>query len=65
MTIESTIGDSRIWTCGFLRGKGKATGRGGKKQSLTEKRRGAEGPDQGICTLVREGYERFGKIVLQ
>jgi len=28
------------------------------------KRGGAEDPDQGMCAFGRDGYERFGKIVL-
>ena len=34
------------------------------KVRLTVKRRGTEDPDLGTCVIGRDGYERFGKIVV-
>ena len=44
--------------------KSKAAVKHEKKVWQTEKRRGAEEPDQGVCGMGRDGYERFGKTVL-
>jgi hypothetical protein len=51
---------------GFLRAKKVRLWQNTKKiiVRLTEKRRGPEEPDHGLCVMGRDGYERFGKIVL-